>query len=81
MEGDRSAIQKDIMTQLELSFNPGNEENIADTYIPDPQAIGEFDGAYQTMVMPFPVDVDLQGNSSLSYPIKNYGIDIFDGQA
>ena len=81
MEGDRSAIQKDIMTQLELSFNPGNEENIADTYIPDPQSIGEFDGAYQNMVMPFPVDVDLQGNSSLSYPIKNYGIDIFDGQA
>lgn len=81
MEGDRSAIQKDVMTQLEFSFVPGNEENIAETYIPEPIAIGEYDAEYQTMTAPFPIDVDLQGNSSLSYPVKNYGIDIFDGQA
>ena len=31
--------------------------------------------------MEFPADIALQGNSSLSYPIKNYGIDIYDAEA
>ena len=72
---------KDEMRRLFFSFNSGNESIVADTYIPDPQAVGQYSQAYMDMKKEFPGDFDLQGNSSLSYPVKNYGIDIFDGEA
>lgn len=81
MKGDRAGIIKDEMRRLFYSFIPGNEELITDTYIPNPIAIGTYGQEYMDMKNQFPVDVDLQGNSSLSYPVKNYGMDIFDGEA
>ena len=81
LRGDRAGMLKDEMRRLFFSFNSGNESIVADTYIPDPQAVGQYSQAYMDMKKEFPGDFDLQGNSSLSYPVKNYGIDIFDGEA
>lgn len=81
LRGDRTGMLKDEMRRLFFSFNSGNESIVADTYIPDPQAVGQYSQAYMDMKKEFPGDFDLQGNSSLSYPVKNYGIDIFDGEA
>jgi len=81
MKGDRAGIIKDDMRRLFFNFIPGNEELITETYIPDPIAIGTYGQEYMDMKKEFPVDVDLQGNSSLSYPVKNYGLDIYDAEA
>ena len=81
MKGDRVGIIKDEMRRLFFNFVPGNEALITNTYIPNPIAIGEYGQQYMDMKEEFPIDVDLQGNSSLSYPIKNYGIDIYDAEA
>lgn len=81
MKGDRVGIIKDEMRRLFFNFVPGNEALITNTYIPNPIAVGEYGQQYMDMKEEFPTDVDLQGNSSLSYPIKNYGIDIYDAEA